>query len=136
MVVVDTNVIAYLMIPGMNTAEAEKLLQIEPVWLAPRLWRSEFRNVLVQYLRRSFIGLPAARQIMRKAEQLLKGHEYEVNSAAVLEYAYSSKCSAYDSEFVVLAQELNAKLVTTDKQLLRQFPDVAIAIGKYISEHE
>jgi predicted nucleic acid-binding protein len=45
-IVVDTNVIAYLFIPCELTAGAESLFSRDPDWLAPLLWRSELRNVL------------------------------------------------------------------------------------------
>ncbi|XSG85105.1 MAG: hypothetical protein ACPW60_15475 [Methylohalobius sp. ZOD2] len=52
MIAVDTNVIAYFYLPTEYTPLAEKLLMQEPVWAAPTLWRSEFRNVLALYLRK------------------------------------------------------------------------------------
>ena len=51
MIVVDTNVLAYLLIPGKFTESAEKLLTIDSEWAAPVLWRSELRNVLATYVR-------------------------------------------------------------------------------------
>ena len=52
MIVVDSNILAYLYLPGEFTAAAEALLEREPEWAAPPLWRSEFRNLLAGYLRR------------------------------------------------------------------------------------
>ena len=132
MIVVDTNVIAYLFIPGQNSADSEALLKKDPIWHAPGLWRSEFRNVLVQYLRRSYISFSQALQIMSKAEQLMKGREYEVNSVHVIEISDNSSCSAYDSEYVALARDLGTKLVTTDQKIIRQFPDEVCSIKDYI----
>jgi len=50
-IVADTNLIAYLVMPSPYTEAAERLLVREPDWVAPTLWRSEFRNVLALYLR-------------------------------------------------------------------------------------
>jgi predicted nucleic acid-binding protein len=36
-----------------------------------------------------------------------------------------SKCSAYDCEFVALAQGLKVPLITTDRKLVREFPRTA-----------
>ena len=50
------------------------------------------------------------------------GHEESVESEAVLRLAASSGCSAYDCEFVAAAQQLDAPLVTADRDLLKAFP--------------
>jgi predicted nucleic acid-binding protein len=55
----------------------------------------------------------------------MAGGEHHVTSEAVLRLAMSSGCSAYDCEFVALAQDLGARLVTSDTELLRAFPGVA-----------
>jgi len=44
MIVVNTNVIAYLLLPGEWTQSAEALLEHESIWVAPPLWRSEAAN--------------------------------------------------------------------------------------------
>jgi hypothetical protein len=63
---------------------------------------------------------------------LLHGREYEVPLAAVLGLAVGSSCSAYDCEFVALAQDLGAPLVTVDRQVLASFPGVAVALEDYM----
>lgn len=123
MIVVDTNILAYLYLPGDLTDNAEKLLRQEPEWAAPILWRSEFRNVLTGYLRRSCLTLNQARAIQQEAESLMTGLEFEVDSASVLELVNDSDCSAYDCEFVVLAKQLSTVLLTMDKKLLQAFPE-------------
>jgi predicted nucleic acid-binding protein len=55
MIVVDTNVIAYLYLTGEYSDLSERLLEHDPDWMAPRLWRSEFRNVLALYLRKELL---------------------------------------------------------------------------------
>jgi predicted nucleic acid-binding protein len=39
-----------------------------------------------------------------------------------------SDCSAYDCEFVALAVQLEIKLVTMDKKLLKSFPQLVVAL--------
>ena len=128
MIVVDSNVVAYLYLPGEHTAQAEALLQSEPEWAAPVLWRSEFRNILAGYMRRGSLTLEQASAVQAAAEDLLRGCEYEVESPSVLELVRGSDCSAYDCEFVSLALKLGVKLVTMDAKLLRAFPKQAAAL--------
>lgn len=122
MIVVDTNVVAYLLLPSAPTAAAEALLQREPQWAAPLLWRSEFRNLLAGYLRRGTIAFGDALRIQEEAETLLADAEYEVDSASVLRLVHDSDCSAHDCEFVALAERMNTVVVTADAKLLRAFP--------------
>jgi predicted nucleic acid-binding protein len=122
LIVVDTNVLAYLLLPGHKTSLAEALLLDHPQWAAPPLWRSEWRNVLATYLRRDLLNLPAALALMEKAEAILSAHEQPVSSEQVLALASSSRCSAYDCEFVAAAQQLGVPLVTEDRMILSAFP--------------
>jgi predicted nucleic acid-binding protein len=132
-IVVDTNVIAYLRITGVHTPLAEQVLRKDPEWHAPLLWRSEFRNVLAGYLRRNLLDLTTASRIMTEAESHLASREYLVPSAEVLRRVFASTCSACDCEFVVLAEEMGLPLVTTDKQLLSAFPRIAISPQAFLS---
>ena len=91
-------------------------------WAAPLLWRSEFRNVLAGYIRAGKLPVAGAEQAVRHAAASLLGGEYSVADDVVLGLVGKSKCSAYDCEFVGLAEGLDALLVTEDKALLAAFP--------------
>jgi predicted nucleic acid-binding protein len=131
MIVADTNVIAYLFIPGVHTRLAENALRQDQEWATPFLWRSEFRNVLAGYIRRKLMPFDIAVQIMEQAEGLLKRLEYSVSSFKVLELVAHSQCSAYDCEFVALAQDLNVPLITTDNQILNSFPHLTVSLKSF-----
>lgn len=124
MIVVDTTILAYHCLPGPRNAETEALLNLEPEWAAPLLWRSEFRNLLCGYMRRGDLSAKQAQEVVMVATANLKGGEYAVSDEAVLTLASQSRCTAYDCEFAALAQALDCKLVTEDKALLTAFPEV------------
>jgi predicted nucleic acid-binding protein len=128
MIVVDTNILAYLYLPGEYTALAEELLETSSAWAVPVLWRSEFRNILAGCLRRNELSFDNAIALQLEAESLVSGNEYEVDSLKVLELVRDSNCSAYDCEFVALARTLNTHLFTADKKILKAFPDTAISL--------
>jgi predicted nucleic acid-binding protein len=127
-IVVDTNILAYLYLPGEFTSAAEALLAKAPEWAAPPLWRSEFRNILAGYVRRRMLTFEQACSLQAEAEALLDSFEFDVPSRDVLELVRDSDCSAYDCEFVALANRLGKKLVTMDKKVLKAFPKSAIAL--------
>jgi predicted nucleic acid-binding protein len=128
MIVVDTNIMAYLYLPGDFTSLAETLLQHKPEWAAPVLWRSEFRNILAGYMRRRYLSYEQARDIQAEAENLLLGLEFEVDSHSVLALVRDSDCSAYDCEFVALAMKLGTTLYTMDAKLIQAFPHHTTAL--------
>ena len=129
MIVVDTNILAYLYLPGDFTDQAEKLLVQDPDWVAPILWRSEFRNILAGFMRRGALTFDQAYAIQCEAQALLSSKEYEMNSYAVLELVQKSDCSAYDCEFVALALQLGIRLATMDKKVLRNFPESTFSMN-------
>lgn len=131
MIVVDTNIIAYLFLPGERLSLAEAARMKDSIWLAPRLWRSEFRNILALYLRQDRLTLADALAIMGEAERLMDGSEYEIASTLVLRLAALSNCSAYDCEFVALAQDFGIRLVTEDGELIRKFPETAVSLQAF-----
>lgn len=119
MIVVDTNVIAYLFLPGTFTENSEALFRSDPQWAVPYLWRSEFRNILATYVRAQKLGKESSHEIYLGAENMLRGREFAVNGDHVLELAFLTKLSGYDCEFMALAEQLNCPLVTSDKKLLK-----------------
>ena len=133
MIVVDTNILSYLYLPTQYSTLAEQLLIVEPEWVAPYLWRSEFRNVLTLYLRKELINYDKALQILCEAEALMHNHEYSLNSFDILSVIKNSVCSAYDCEFVTLALSLQTKLITEDKKILRNFPKISMSLQKALS---
>lgn len=128
MIVVDTSILAYLCLPTAYSAHAEALLERDADSAAPLLWRSEFRNILVGYMRRDALTFDQAAALQAEAEGLLAGNEHEVDSRRVLALARDSDCTAYDCEFAALAIQLGAPLVTMDRKLLKAFPKHALAL--------
>lgn len=122
MIVVDVNVLAYLLIPGRFTGSAERLLEADSVWAAPRLWRSELRNVLASYLRSNLMELADAGLLFQRASEIIGAEEYEVETPEILRLSKQSKCSAYDCEYVAMAEFLDLDFVTADAKLAKAFP--------------
>ena len=82
--------------------------------------------MLLGEMRRGSFDLQEAARLFSHAEDLLEGEMIPATSA-ILSLGSGSRCSAYDLEFVAVAQALGVPLVTTDKQVLAEFPGTAIS---------
>jgi predicted nucleic acid-binding protein len=135
MIVVDANVIAYFLLQTEKTEVAEQIWAKDMNWFAPLLWRSEVRNILTNYIRNNLLTLERAQIVMDKAHELMHEREHFVSSARVLELATSSRCTAYDCEYVALAHQFGLSLVTFDKAITQNFPATAILPQNFLSQN-
>ena len=133
MIAVDTNVIAYCFIATERTPMAQRVWLRDPDWHVPVLWRSELRNVLAGYLWQGKLDLDQASAVMAAAHDALKGREHLVPDGAVLGLSAQARLSAYDCEFVALAQSLAVPLVTEDRGVLKAFPDRCLTMEAYLA---
>ena len=62
----------------------------------------------------------------------MQGRESQPDAATVLMLAAQSGCSAYDCEFVALAQDLGVPLVTSDRRLAAKFRPRAIHLREFV----
>lgn len=133
MIVADANLLAALILPvNKNTEVAERILKVDRDWAAPALWRSEFCNILATAVRHGVMSVELGIEAMEAAEQVMSGSDFRVSSVETLKLAAESGCTAYDSEYALLARELGLSLVTFDKKLLREFPGIAISPGDFL----
>jgi predicted nucleic acid-binding protein len=130
-IVAHVNLIAYLLVTGEHTVAAEAVLALDEEWAAPLLWRSEWRSVLAGYLGRGELDLAGALERVAAAEAVVRGREYLLEAAPVLELVARSPCSAYDCEYVALARQLAVPLVTSDRRILAAFPETAVSPDEF-----
>jgi predicted nucleic acid-binding protein len=130
-IVVDTNVVAYLLIEGDRTPAARRAVIRDSEWTAPPLWRSELRNLLMGYLRAGSMSLEQAIGVMRLAERRVRDADLPLLDGAVLTLAFASGCSAYDCEFVAVAETADVALVTEDRRVLAAFPERAVSLSAF-----
>lgn len=134
MIVADANLIAYLVMPGERTEEAEAVLAKDPTWVAPTLWRSELRSVVHKYIMRGDLTVARAVALLGHADEVLRGREGDADSQDVLDLASRSTCTTYDCEYVALARALDVPLVTTDRAVLKAFPTRAMTPADFLSK--
>jgi predicted nucleic acid-binding protein len=122
MIVVDVNVVAYLMVEGPKRAQARELFVRYPQWLLPTLWRHEFLNILATGVKASHYSLGQAEALWAKTYALLAGSEGQPDMMLALALAVEHKLSAYDAQYVALAQEHDIVCVSEDAELKKRAP--------------
>ena len=132
MIVVDTNLLAYLLLSTPYTAQAEAVFSKDAGWVAPALIHSELRNVFLGSVRRGDISLVDAQFLLARSWELVTVPDKTVDDSAVFTIAMNSGCSAYDCEFVWLAMEMRLPLVTVDKKVLAAFPNIAVLPASFL----
>ena len=128
-VVVDTNVLAALLLPSVSSLDLEEQLRLDEDWRVPPLWRSEFLHVFLKHVRADLMEPDLAIELWTKAIERLELCEHPVLGDKVLDLAIRFGCSSYDAEYVVLTKELNCRLLTFDRKLLQLFPEIALKPG-------
>ncbi len=125
MIAVDTNVLAYLLIPGAHSEAAERLREMDADWIAPPLWRSEFRNVVNMTRKSTRLDLPAALAVLAAADEVMRRADVQPDARRVMQLAETSGCTTYDCEFVEIAERRKCTLYTADAKVLKCFPEIA-----------
>ena len=136
MIVADTNIIAYLLIAGDKTALAQETYRQDRDWIVPKLWRHEFLNVLASFLRFGGGQREDGHEIWARGIALFGEREYDPDMAMALDLSIEFNASAYDTQFVALAQSNGSRLITEDQKLLKAFPDIAKSMREFLRNTE
>ncbi len=128
MIVVDANVLAAY--AAGDSADIEALLVRDAVWIVPPIWLPEMRNILAKSIRAGRIELEQAMHALTRVRKRVTTADRAISSRRVLELAIETRSSAYDCEYVALAEMLYLKLVTADRALAAKFPMIAVRLDE------
>ncbi len=134
MIVVDCNVLAYLVLPGDRTSVAKQAFELDHFWTAPSVWRSEFLSVLSTYVRTGAFDIAAAEEFMKVAEEIVGVLPPSVVTEVLIR-SKQSGCSSYDCEYVAAAEVQRVPLLTEDRKVLKAFPHVARSLAQFLEQH-
>jgi predicted nucleic acid-binding protein len=124
---IDTNVLAFLLIEGDRTPIAQTLYRQDPDWRSETFALVEFSNVLATYIRRRALTLEQGSEMLRAVETIAPKLT-EVAHVDALESAARYGISAYDARFIALARQLGTRLVTEDRKLRLAVPSWTMTI--------
>jgi predicted nucleic acid-binding protein len=121
MVLVDTNILAYLMIEGDRTTAAQLLFEQDSDWCSEAFVMVEFSNILATYIRTKALTQAQGIRLLSEANTLMSTL-HNLANAQTLQTAIEYEISAYDARFISLAKHLKQKLVTEDMKLRAAVP--------------
>jgi predicted nucleic acid-binding protein len=127
--VVDANVVAYLLVEGEKTGLARGLWAEDRDWRAPRLLFYELANVFLRLVAQRALSLESATSGLETGVALVRLLERDPQPARVLEIASRLDLSAYDACYLAAAELMDAPLVTEDIRLLRAAPGAARSLA-------
>ena len=123
MIVVDANIVAYLLIEGEKTALARALWERENEWHLPGLWIHEFLNVLATSERTGHLKLGRCLEVLESAWILFDSRTRVVNQGETLTLAARCRLTAYDAQYVALARSMRTLLISEDRKLRQAAPE-------------
>jgi predicted nucleic acid-binding protein len=131
-IVVDTNIIAYLFVRNDEfTPVAKEVYRKDRSWIAPSLWRYEFFNLLNLYRKRSLLDEENMKAIYFKALETVETVDL-IDLTILYTVAIGSDLTGYDCQFVALASEKGLPLITEDRKIRSEFPDLAISLQEFL----
>jgi len=131
MIVADTNLVAYLVIEGDRSGAARTAYRRDPDWRLPPLWRAEILNALVTTVRAGVLDNAGGLEAWGLAVALFGQSEQEPSAELVYETAFKYGISAYDAQFVALAELMGVTLVTGDREVARKCKPIAVYLEKF-----
>jgi predicted nucleic acid-binding protein len=133
MLLVDTNVVAYLLIEGDYTEAAQELRTRDSDWRSEAFLLVEFTNVLVSSIARKRMTLSMAEDFLAKAAALFDGKLGRIPHASALAIATRHRVSAYDARFLSLADQLGSRLITEDATLRAAAPALTQSLAEALA---
>ena len=134
MLLVDTNVVAYLLIEGDHTKAAQKLHSRDPDWRSEAFLLVEFTNVLASSIATKRMTLSLAGYFLAKAVALFDGKLARIPARICMaEIAARHRVSAYDARFLALADQLGSRVVTEDVKLRAAAPALTQSLAEALA---
>ncbi|MEZ5584931.1 MAG: type II toxin-antitoxin system VapC family toxin [Candidatus Competibacteraceae bacterium] len=129
---VDTNILAYLLIVGDRTQAAQTLFAHDAEWKSEAFVLVEFSNILATYQRLGELSHAQAEYLLNEAEIRLQGL-VSLPHITALRTAQRFRVSAYDARFLATAENLGARLVTEDTKLRTAAPKLTQSLAEALA---
>lgn len=134
MIVIDANILIYSLIECDYSPLIQQLREKDADWRTTGLCLHETLNVLATYQRREVLTLPQCRKLLDVADRFIKIAQGDVEMDAALALAAQYAITGYDAQYVALAQNLNAPLISEDRKLRKAVPGIAFSMQEFLAQ--
>ena len=131
--IVDTNIVAHLLMEGGRSAAARQLHKLDFDWRSEAFLLVELTNVLASSITMKRMTVSQAGDLLANATDLFAGKLAKVSHGLVLRTALQYRISAYDARFLALAQQLDTRLVTEDAKLRAAAPKLTQSLAEALA---
>ena len=129
MIVIDTNILAYLLISGDRTEDAKALFELDRDWRSEPFVIIELTNILATYCRTRDMRISTAERILANGERVVRNLA-RIPHVLALRMAGRFAVTAYDARFLAAAESLGTKLVTEDAKLRVTVPSLTLSMSE------
>lgn len=134
MIVADTCLVFHLFNETLLTDNAQKILDKDPYWVLPPLWREEYANILSKLARKEGRAIDDVINHFNYTIDELKNCEINIDTKKALQISIEYKISVYDAHFVALAIDFNTLLVTEDKEIIKNCSHIALSLQDFLKD--
>ena len=132
MIVADTSLVFHLFNDTELHDIASRVLEQDAYWVVPTLWQEEYANILSKLARKEKRSLDEVVKHFHYTVSQLKHCEIFVDNEKALKLSVESRISVYDAHFVALAIDFDTLLVTEDKEILKNCPNLSIGMQAFL----
>lgn len=132
MIVVDANILVAVVVASTHSSLAHRVGRMDPQWVFPPLCRYEVTSSLVKLVRAGALTEYQGIAAIADATALVAGREVAVDQVLALRVALALGLSAYDAQYIAVAQAYGIRCVTTDVPLARKAPDSAVLLSEFV----
>jgi predicted nucleic acid-binding protein len=132
MIVADTCLVVHLFNETLLTDIAQNIQKKDASWILPPLWQEEYANVLSRLAGKESRDVHEVIRHFNDVLDALRGAEIAMDSRKALKISIEYKISVYDAYFVGLALDFDVKLVTEDKEVLKNCKTIACSMHDFL----
>jgi predicted nucleic acid-binding protein len=131
-IVVDANIVVGSVVDSDVSSKARRVASRDRAWILPPLWLYETTSSITTLVRAGALTAELARTALADARQLASDREVPVDQVDVLRVAIRFGISAYDAQYIALAEQYGVRCVTNDRELARRAPMLAVLMSEYL----